>query len=84
MASASFYRNTGVFVLLLALTAASYWLSTHTQGRSLALLVLLIVFTKTALVASDFMGLRRVARVWQWPMGIYLLALTALLSLAAT
>ena len=66
----------------MALTLCSLALGNYVGGPLLAVAVMLVALAKTGLVASEFMGFRRVTRHWQWLMAMYLVVLSALLTVA--
>lgn len=73
---------TAAWLLLLGLAIVTFHLGSLSPGRALMAAVLALTIVKGQLVASYFMGLRKVRSLWRIVMASYLLIVGGLIALA--
>jgi len=72
-----------VWLLLLALTAATYAAGKAGLGGPLVMYALLLsIFIKGHFIIADFMGLRGAPRMWRWLVHGWLVLVTGVIALA--
>ncbi len=74
---------TFVYLVMIALTLATWWIGTMgLGGLQLSLTVLVFAMIKGQMVGDFFMGLRSVRGFWRWVIAIWLLVPGALITTA--
>lgn len=74
---------TVIWLLLLLLTVGTYMMSLlGIEGKGLVITVLLFALIKGHLIIDWYMGLRRVSGFWRPMLGLYLVTLGTLITLA--
>lgn len=76
-------RINAIWVLLIALTAATYAAGKAGLGGPVVMyLLLLSIFIKGHFIIADFMGLRGAPRMWRWLVHGWLVLVMGLIALA--